>query len=431
MSTFELLAILITLAAFFSYVNHRWVRLPATIGLMVIALGLSVLLVLAGFLFPPLVEYGRALLEQVDFNKTLMGGMLGFLLFAGALHVDLNDLREHTIVVLTLATFGTLLSTFIVGGLMFLGLEALGTGLAPVWCFLFGALISPTDPIAVLGIFKRLGVPRALEMKICGESLFNDGVGVVVFLVIFSLAGLDPAHADLTSGGVVWLFLQETLGGALFGLGIGAVAYHMLKSVDQYQVEIFGSLALVCGGYALAMRLHVSGPIAMVVAGLLIGNHGRTWAMSEQTRRRLDSFWELVDEFLNAVLFVLIGLELLVVSFTGRALAAGLLAIAVVLAARFVAVGLLMQGLRASGGASTRSDRAPHTIKLLVWGGLRGGISVALALSIPAMLHDHEVPQRQLILTMTYIVVVFSIIVQGLTVGPLLKHWGLSGAGHS
>ncbi len=411
MSLFEIVAILITLAALFSYVNHRVLRLPTTIGLMAMALVLSLALIWAGKYSPAVTQLAYDLLGAIDFNQTLMHGMLGFLLFAGALHINLDDLKERSWEIALLATVGVLVSTFLVGGLAWLILNrGLGFEMPFLFCLLFGALISPTDPIAVVGILKSLGVPRSLETKIAGESLFNDGVGVVLFLAIASMIGFAE-----TPTGVARLFVAEVGGGALVGLVLGLIAFALLRSVDNYQVEILLSLALVAGGYALCDRLHISGPIAMVVAGLLIGNHGRALAMSETTRDHLDTFWELIDEILNAVLFVLIGLEILVLTFSGRLLLAGVLMIPAVLLARFLAVGGAISVLR------RWREFTPHAIKILTWAGLRGGISVALALSIPSVMASQPVPEREIILAITYSVVVFSIIVQGLTAGPLIE----------
>ncbi len=402
MDLFHLFALLTTLAAVFSWLNHRTLRLPTTIGLMVIALLFSLGLIALGALGigVGVARDAERLLEAIDFDDTLLHGMLGALLFAGALHVNLNDLASQKRVIALLASVGVVSSTLIVGGGAWWIFTALGFEIALLPCLLFGALISPTDPVAVLGVLKRVVVPKTLETKIAGESLFNDGVAVVVFLVLLGLAtGEQPASA----GGIARLLLQEVLGGLTFGLAIGWLAYRMLSTVDQYEVEILITLAIVTGGYAAAQRLHVSGPLAMVVAGLLIGNHGRSFAMSERTRERLDSFWELVDELMNALLFMLIGFELLVVRFDSRFLLAGLLAIPLVLGARFVSVGVPVTLLR-------RWRRfTPHAVKILVWGGLRGGISVALALSLPAS------PERELLVAATYIVVAFSIIVQGLS----------------
>ena len=275
-----------------------------------------------------------------------------------------------------------------------------------MYCLLFGALISPTDPVAVIGILKTAGVPKQLETKIAGESLFNDGIGVVVFMILLELA---LGGGEITVGRVALLFVEEAIGGALLGVVIGVLAYQMLKRVNNYQVEVIITLALVMGGYALADRIHTSGPIAIVVAGLLIGNYGRAYAMSDTTRYRLDDYWELVDEVLNAMLFMLINLEMLLMPFTSALLVAGLLAIVISLFARWASVGgvvVLMRRFRTF---------SPGAIKILTWGGLRGGISVALALSIPLG------PERNTLVTITYIIVVFSIVAQGLSLGRLVK----------
>jgi len=406
MKLFNILAVLITLSAGFSYINHRFIRLPTTIGVMVIALLVSLGLIALGPLGFGLKEDARLLLNSIDFDETLLHGMLSFLLFAGALHVNLADLARQKYIIGTLATLGVIGSTFIIGFTSLWILGWLGIELPFTYCLLFGALISPTDPIAVMGILKRAGVPESLETKITGESLFNDGVAVVVFLVLLEIA---TGTQGFTAASVAALFLQEAVGGLIFGLLIGAIAYWMLKSVENYQVEILITLALVTGGFALADVLHLSGPIAIVVAGLLIGNHGRMLAMSDEVRDHLDKFWELVDEILNAVLFVLIGLEVLILTFNRAYILAGIILIPLLLAVRFVSVGIPVVILKRFRTFS------PHVIKILTWGGLRGGISVALALSLPAG------ENREAILAVTYAIVVFSIIVQGLTIGRLVK----------
>ncbi len=414
MRTFDLIAILIVMAAVFSFINLKVLKLPAEIGLMVLTLLFSVAVYVAGCLFPDIEAIVAALLAQFDFNEALLHGMLGFLLFAGALHVDLEDLARYRWTIAILATVGVLFSTVIVGGLTWGMLALIGLPMRFLDCLLVGALISPTDPIAVLGLLKRVGVPKSLEVQIAGESLFNDGVGVVVFTGLLGVAsGLH--RPDL--GHVALLFVQEAVGGALFGLVVGLLVFWMLRSVDEYKVEVLLSLALVAGGYALADALHLSGPIAMVVAGLMIGNHGRNFAMSATTIERLDQFWELVDEIFNAVLFVLIGLEVLALTFTAKNLVAGLLAIPIVLAARLISVGLPIRVLR------RRVWLEPFTVRILTWGGLRGGISVALALSVPKESPAVAAPGRDVVLAITYAVVVFSIIVQGLTIGPLTRRW--------
>ncbi|MBL4702366.1 sodium:proton antiporter [bacterium AH-315-I18] len=425
MSLFDIIAILITLAAVFSYLNYKLFRLPTTIGLMILSLLLSLTLVILGRQYSQLDQMAHELINSIDFNQTLMQGMLGFLLFAGALHVNINDLNKQKVVIGVLATAGIVINTFITGTLTWWALKLINLPMDYQHCLIFGALISPTDPIAVLGILKSLGAPKTLETKITGESLFNDGVGVVVFLALLGVAGLSGGdasggHGDTTASQIAILFAQEAIGGAAWGMLLGSVCYILLRSVDNYQVEILLSLAMVMGGYAAAGLMHVSGPIAMVIAGLFIGNHGRSFAMSDNTRHHLDMFWELVDEILNAVLFVLIGLEVLVLTLDAKYILAGLIAIVITLLARFIAVGipiLCMKPLR---------QFTPHAIKVLTWSGLRGGISVALALSLRNTM-GHTAPQSyQAILMMTYIIVIFSIIGQGLTLGPLLRKLGLS-----
>ncbi len=406
MDLFNIVAILITLTALFSYINHRYIGLPVTIGVMLIALSLSLLLNFLGAFGFGLKQHAEMLLGSIQFDKTLLHGMLSFLLFAGALHININDLVERKWSIGSLATFGTIMSSFLVGTLTWWLLIQFGLEISYSYCLLFGALISPTDPIAVLGILKTVRVPKSLRMKIAGESLFNDGVGVVVFLVILEIA--TGTH-ELNAGHIGLLFAQETIGGALLGLGLGYLVYRMLKSVDNYQVEVLITLALVAGGYALADALHLSGPIAIVVAGLLIGNHGRLLAMSDETRHQLDTFWELVDEILNAVLFVLIGMEILILTFTKQYLLLSLLVIPFVLMARFISIGIPMTLLRPF------RTFTPGAVRVMTWGGLRGGISVALALSIPPC------PERHVILALTYSVVLFSILVQGLTIEKLVK----------
>ena len=407
MDLFNILAILITLTALFSYINHRYIGLPITIGVMFIALLMSLLLNLLDALGFGLKHYAQMVLGSIQFDKTLLHGMLSFLLFVGALHINLGDLMERRWSIGILATLGTLMSTFLVGTFTWFGLRWFGFELSYIYCLLFGSLISPTDPIAVLSILKTTSAPKSLEMKIAGESLFNDGVGVVVFIVILEI--VTGTH-ELNAGHIGLLLVQEIVGGACLGLGLGYLAYRMLKSVDNYQVEILISLALVVGGYALARVLHFSGPIAIVVAGLLIGNHGRLFAMSDETRLQLDTFWELVDGVLNAVLFVLIGLEILILTFTKQYLLLSLLIIPFVLTARFISIGIPLTLLRRFRTFS------PGAVRILTWGGLRGGISVALALSIP------PAPEKTLILIFTYTVVLFSILVQGSTIEKLVKH---------
>ncbi len=406
MAALHTFALIITLAALFSYLNHRYLQLPNTIGLMLIGLALSLLLIgLSAAGLPIIRQIAQELVGHIDFNTTLMHGMLSFLLFAGALHVNINDLARQKWVIFILATAGVMVSTVIIGFGAYLVIGLLGMNLPLIYCLVFGALISPTDPIAVLGILKKVGAPKSLEIKITGESLFNDGIGVVVFIALLGIA-TEGAHTDAMS--ITLLFLVEAVGGVLLGLALGAASYFLLRSIDNYQVEILITLAVVMGGYSLATLVHTSGPIAMVVAGVFLGNHGRMFAMSERTRDHLDMFWELVDEILNAVLFVLLGLEILLLNITGPYLLLGLAMIPVILAARFISVGIPVSLLR------HRRSFSPKVVRILTWGGLRGGISVALALSLP------EGVARDMILAITYMVVIFSIGVQGLTIGRLL-----------
>jgi CPA1 family monovalent cation:H+ antiporter len=427
MDGFEIVAGLLSLAALFSYLNHRFLGLPSAIGLMAIGLAMSLGIIALGSVVPGVYEGAVALLSRIDFDETLMHGMLGLLLFAGALHIDLGELLEQKTVIAVLASVGLLISTVLVGSATWALTGLLGLELPFVVCLLYGALISPTDPIAVLALLKSSGAPRRLETKIAGESLFNDGVAVVFFLAIAGAAGFSSGGhgGGMEHGialGVLELFAVETLDGALFGLAAGWLTYAMLRTVDSYEVEVLLSLALATGGYALAGALGVSGPIAMVIAGLVIGNHGRSFAMSERTREHLDTFWTLVDEILNAVLFVLIGLEVLIIPFEPKWLIPAAAAIPVALGARALAVGLPVQAMRAL------RDFTPHAVKVLTWGGLRGGISVALALSLKESLGVQQPASYELVLLMTYNVVAFSILVQGLTMVPLLRRLGLSGA---
>jgi CPA1 family monovalent cation:H+ antiporter len=405
MPLFNIIAILITLSAIFAYVNHRFIGLPSKTGIMLISLAVSTALIFMGHWGIGVKREGVFLVSHIDFNEALLVGMLGFLLFAGALHVDINDLLEHKWKIAIFSTVGVILSTLLIGTLMYFVLGLLGLEVRYIYCLLFGAIISPTDPISVLGILREAGAPKNLQVNITGESLFNDGIGVVVFII---LLGIAKGEHQPTIGEVSLLFAEEAAGGFAFGLLLGWCAYLILKSVDNYQVEILVTLALVTGGYALALGMHMSGPIAMVVAGLLIGNRGRTFAMSDRTRERLDTFWELVDEILNSILFVLMGLELLAVRLTGLYLLAGAIAIPVALFSRFLSIGAPVVLLRLK-------DLGPDSLKVMTWGGLRGGIALALALSLPG---EYE---RPVILAMTYSIVVFSIVVQGLTIKRMFK----------
>lgn len=407
MQLFHIIAVLISLAAIFSWLNYRFLKMPTAIGLMTIALLMSLALIVLGQIgFSGVEQDVERMLSAIDFDETLLHGMLSFLLFAGALHINLEDLAKQRVVIAVLATASVVGATFLIGFGAWIISDMVGLDIPLVYCLLFGSLISPTDPIAVLGILKTAGASKSLETKIAGESLFNDGIAVVVFLVLAEVAIGEKA---VTAGSIIQVFALEALGGALYGLLLGGIGFWMLKKVDNYSVEVLITLAMTTGGYVLAETLHLSAPIAIVVAGLLIGNHGRRLAMSQSTRDHLDTFWELTDEILNAVLFVLIGMEVVLLSLDEKYLLAGLLAIPLVLSARLISVGLPIGIIRRFRSFS------PGVVSILTWGGLRGGISVALALSLP----PGEI--RDALVTITYIVVVFSVLVQGLTLAPLVR----------
>jgi CPA1 family monovalent cation:H+ antiporter len=406
MELFNIISILITLSALFGYINHRFIKLPTTIGLMLISILMSLSLIILGHLGLGIEQQWMSVMSRIDFNETLMVGMLSFLLFAGALHVDGSELLKQKWNIGIFATFGVVFSTVLVGVFTYFVLRLLGLDVELIYCLLFGALISPTDPIAVLGILRETDTPKSLEVQISGESLFNDGIGVVLFVVLIAMA--EGGH-NVSFRQVLLLFAVETVGGGIFGLLMGWIAYKIMKSIDNYQVEILVTLSLVTGVYALASSLGISGPIAIVVAGLVIGNRGRQLAMSEKTRRHIDMFWELIDGILNSVLFVLIGLELFVVTVSGFYLIAAVIMIPVVLLARFASIGVPLRLL-------TLGKKFDYgTLKIMTWSGLRGGIAVALALSLPKNV------ERDIIITMTYVVVVSSILVQGLTFKRLAK----------
>ncbi len=417
MNAFDVAAILIAVAAVCGYVNHRVLRLPATTGTLLVALVSSVG-VLAFDTVVPGLSLREALdrfLSQIDFNEALMHGMLSFLLFAGALHVDLTVLLAHKWSIGLLSTFGVIISTALTGWLSHAVFGLVGLPLPLTVCFMFGALISPTDPIAVLALLKQVRAPKDLEVQIAGESLFNDGIGVVLFVALGSIAGLSGAageHLSMQPGDLALFFLREVGGGAALGLGFGYTAYRALKTLNEHTLELLITVALVMFTYSLSFRLGVSGPIAMVVSGLLIGNPGRRKAMSAQTQAYIGAFWNMMDEILNAVLFLLLGLEVLSVPAGLNGVSAGILLIPVVLAARLASVAFPIFALRLP------RPSARGLIPVLTWGGLRGGLPVAMVLSLPSF------PAKGLLLVSTYAIVVFSIVVQGLTMKRLLARYG-------
>jgi Na+:H+ antiporter len=419
MNPFDVAAVLMAIAAVAGYVNHRLLKLPATSGTLVVALVSSFVVVAVEAVFPDLGLRTdiATFLGEIDFNQTLMHGMLCFLLFAGALHVDLEGLLRHRWTIGALATVGVLLSTAVIGVLTWWMFARLGVHVPLVVCLTFGALVSPTDPIAVMGLLKELKAPKSLEAQIAGESLFNDGVSVVVFFALVSVAGLasgaEASAVSLDAGGLLTYFLREVGGGVGLGLGFGFVGYHALLSLDDHPLELLITLALAMFLYAVSFWVAVSGPIAIVTAGLLIGNPGRKFAMSPRTREHVDAFWSMIDEILNAVLFLLIGLEFLAVQMEPMVVVAGLLAVPIALAARLVSVAIPVTAM------SVRGRFVRGIVPVLTWSGLRGGISVAMVLSLPRF------PARDLLLAGTYAVVVFSILVQGLTVRRVLVHYGI------
>ena len=411
MNIFEIGAVLIGLSALFGYINHRFLRLPHTIGLVMIALAASLSIIAIEALSPTtqIASLVTAMLNQIDFHEAVMNGMLSFLLFAGALHVDFSVFKSNSSAIALMATLGILLSTFLIGGSTWWLLNQFGIDMPFMWALVFGALISPTDPVAVLGLFKTVNVPDTLEAKMAGESLFNDGVGVVVFAVVVAIAVGDGSHGDMNALTIVQLFLTEAVGGALLGLLAGYIGYRAMHGIDEHNLEVLITLAMVMVTYVVALQLHMSGPISMVVAGLFIGNQGMKFAVSDNTKDYIQKFWSLLDEILNSVLFLLIGLEVLIIAQRADHVGVALLIIPITIIARWFAVFVPIMIL------SRWRTFTKCAIPILTWGGLLGGIAVALALSLPVNEY------KPTILTITYAVVLFSIIVQGLTIKPLVE----------
>ncbi|WP_339837594.1 sodium:proton antiporter [uncultured Maribacter sp.] len=408
MDIFTIISVLVFLSAIFGYINARFLKLPNSIGLMLITILFTLVVFVIGYVDDTLINAERYIISQIDFKTVLLDIMLSFLLFAGALHTNFDQLKVQRWPILVFSTIGVLVSTFLVGTSMFYLLQLLGMEISFIYCLLFGSLISPTDPIAVLGILKKAGAPKRLETKIVGESLFNDGVGVVVFLTIFQIASAGEATVGPLE--ILELFGVEVIGGLLLGLVLGWGTYKLMKSIDDYDIEVIITLATVMVGTLIAQKFHLSAPLAMVAAGLVVGNDTvRNSAMSETTETYVDKFWELLDILLNTLLFVLIGMEMLVLSFKMEYFIAGLLAIPLILVCRYLSLLIPIKFFE------KKLDFVPKTNLIMTWGGLRGGISIALALGLSNDMH------RDIFLVITYIVVVFSIIGQGLTVEKLIK----------
>jgi len=407
MSAFSIITILVVFSAFFGYINVRFLKMPNTIGLMSITIAFTLIIIGLSYFDNTLLEKEKEFIFSIDFKTILLDIMLSFMLFAGALHTNFQQLKVQRKPILTFATFGTIISTFIVGVLIYYLLQALRLDVDFIYCLVFGALISPTDPIAVLGILKQVGAPKKLETKIVGESLFNDGVGVVIFITIYQIAA---GGGEVSFMHIAELFLVEVIGGIVLGFVLGWLTYRLLKSINDYDIEVIITLALVMGGTVMAQKLHLSAPLAMVTAGLIVGNDTiREASMSSTTELYVDKFWELVDILLNTILFVMIGMEMLILTFNGEYILAGIIAIPLLLFARYLSLMLPIKIF------SKKLNFVPNTNIIMTWGGLRGGISIALALSLTQEMH------RDLFLVITYIVVVFSIIVQGLTLGKVVK----------
>ncbi|BAV08497.1 sodium/proton antiporter, CPA1 family [Filimonas lacunae] len=402
MNLYNTFSIVIVLAAVIAYLNQKLLRLPSTIGVMIIAIFISLVLILCSNLFPSFFQDSIALIDSVDFSKMLTGAVLSFLLFAGTIQIRIDDLKNQKLSVLLFSTISVILSTVIVGLLLYLLLQLLGIPIALLHCFLFGALISPTDPVSVLAILKNSGISKSLETKIAGESLLNDGVALVIFFSILHAIRNPDDPVTLTQ--IAQVFAREALGGLALGLVLGYVGSWALKSIDNYKIEVMITLAIVMGGYNLAGGLGVSGPLTMVSAGIIIGNYGKSYAMSDISRDYLDKFWELIEEILNIMLFALIGFELLLIKHFTFYWTIGLSCIVIVLVARFISIAIPAIFIRLQERLKLR------TVLFLTWGGLRGGVSIALALTLTRGLH------KDLFLFITYCVVVFSVVVQGLSI---------------
>lgn len=407
MELFLIFSILITLAAFFSFINIKFLKLPSGISLMLMGVLVATGVIVTGYFSVGFTEMIREKLSLIDFSEFLLGILLSFLLFAGSMHVSIPDLKKSAKSIISFATIGTLISTVVVGYSLFYLLSAFNQPIPLIYCLLFGALISPTDPIAVMGILKKTNLSKNIETNIVGESLFNDGIGVVIFATILKIASDGAENFGIADIGI--LFIQEAVGGIFMGLIIGFIGYKLMKSIDHFQTEILISLAMVMGGYSLCHSIHVSGPLAMVVAGLMTGNRGKELAMSDITKDYLGKFWEVTDEILNAVLFMLIGLEIVIVSFDLSYLTIGIITALIIIIARFVSLYIPAVLFRFKKVFGTKS------LFIMTWGGLRGGISIALALSLP------QNPYKNILVSITFVIVIFSILIQGITVEKVIK----------
>jgi CPA1 family monovalent cation:H+ antiporter len=406
MEIYNVITLVIVLSAVFGYINHRFVRLPGTIGIMIISIIASLMVVAIGSVSPEFFYKTLESIELIDFHTVLMKIMLGFLLFGAAIRIDQKKLKSERISIITFSTIGVVFSTFIIATLLYLSILAFGLSVPFLYCLIFGALISPTDPVAVISILKKANIPASVETKISGESLFNDGVGVVLFIAFYEIAQMGVENISI--GNIIWLFIREAGGGLLFGAALGYIGYAALKTIDNYAMEVMITLAIVMGGYSMADILHVSGPLTMVVAGLITGNKSLDEVVKDTTRDYIHKFWDMIDKLMNAILFLLIGFEMLIVPYNMALLWLGCIAIVIVLFGRFISISLLIVLLK-------YDSFAKNTIPLLTWGALRGGISVALALSLPKEMYGN------MFVSVTYIVVLFSIIVQGLTIGRFAK----------
>ena len=407
MEIYNIITVIILLAAIFGYINQRFIKLPGTIGIMIISIIASLAIIALDNIYPKFFVTTIESIKVIDFNTVVLKVMLSFLLFAAAIHIDVKKLKSERKAILTFSTISILISTLIVGFLLYITTSLFGLKVNFLYCLLFGALISPTDPIAVVGILKKAKIPASLETKISGESLFNDGVGVVLFITFYEVAKMGLTNISVWN--VLWLFVRETGGGLLLGWLLGYLCYWSIKSIDNYVVEVMITLAIVMGGYSLAGELHVSGPLAMVMAGLITGDKGMESGVSDTTRDYLGKFWELMDELMNAILFLLIGFEMLIVAFNLTLFWLGCIAVVIVLFARLISVSIPIIILK------SKKTFENNAIPILTWGALRGGISVALALSVPKYMYG------DMFVSITYIVVLFSIVVQGLTIGKFAR----------